>query len=227
MMAFAPNMKWLKPPVFLLCLAPLFVLLLQLFSGQFNSAPLLSALHVDSDLGANPIQKLTFTTGDTTLTMLCITLAITPLRRLTGMAWLIKFRRMVGLFAFFYGCVHFSIYWIDLYYGAKNIEQSLSVAAVLKDVAKRPFITAGFTALLLMVPLAFTSTAGWIRRLGGKRWQQLHRLVYATGILGVVHYWWLVKADVSRPQIYAVVVALLLGFRVYWSRFRSPAPGAR
>ena len=221
-MAFAPNMKWLKPPVFLLCLAPLFVLLLQLFSGQVNSAPLLSALHLDTDLGANPIQKLTFTTGDTTLTMLCITLAITPLRRLTGLAWLIKFRRMVGLFAFFYGCVHFSIYWIDLYYGAKNIEQSLSVAAVLKDVAKRPFITAGFTALVLMVPLAFTSTAGWIRRLGGKRWQRLHRLIYASAIAGVVHYWWQVKSDIRMPLLYGTVVAVLLGYRIVYAVRKGP-----
>ena len=221
-MAFAPNMKWLKPPVFLLCLAPLFVLLLQLFSGQVNSAPVLSALHLDTDLGANPIQKLTFTTGDTTLTLLCITLAITPLRRLTGLAWLIKFRRMVGLFAFFYGCVHFSIYWIDLYYGAKNIEQSLSVAAVLKDVAKRPFITAGFTALVLMVPLAFTSTAGWIRRLGGKRWQRLHRLIYASAIAGVVHYWWQVKSDIRMPLLYGSVVAVLLGYRMIYAVRKGP-----
>ena len=215
-------MKWLKPPVFLLCLAPLFVLLLQLFSGQVNSAPVLSALHLDTDLGANPIQKLTFTTGDTTLTLLCITLAITPLRRLTGLAWLIKFRRMVGLFAFFYGCVHFSIYWIDLYYGAKNIEQSLSVAAVLKDVAKRPFITAGFTALVLMVPLAFTSTAGWIRRLGGKRWQRLHRLIYASAIAGVVHYWWQVKSDIRMPLLYGTVVAVLLGYRMIYAVRKGP-----
>ena len=221
-MLSALNMKWLKPPVFLLCLAPLFVLLLQLFSGQVNSAPLLSALHLDTDLGANPIQKLTFTTGDTTLTMLCITLAITPMRRLTGLAWLIKFRRMVGLFAFFYGCVHFSIYWIDLYYGAKNIEQSLSVAAVLKDVAKRPFITAGFTALLLMVPLAFTSTAGWIRRLGGKRWQRLHRLIYASAIAGVVHYWWQVKSDIRMPLLYGTVVAVLLGYRMIYAVRKGP-----
>src|SRR5439155_7007884 len=158
-MPSAPNIKWVKPPVFFLCLAPLFVLLLQLFSGQVNSAPVLSALHLDTDLGANPIQKLTFTTGDTTLSLLCITLAITPLRRLTGLAWLIKFRRMVGLFAFFYGCVHFSIYWIDLYYGAKNIDQSLSVAAVLTDVGKRPCITAGLTARVLLVRLACTSTS--------------------------------------------------------------------
>ena len=221
-MPFVPNMKWLKPPVFLLCLAPLFVLLLQLFSGQVNSAPVLSALHLDTDLGANPIQKLTFTTGDTTLTMLCITLAITPLRRLTGLAWLIKFRRMVGLFAFFYGCVHFSIYWIDLYYGAKNIEQSLSVAAVLKDVAKRPFITAGFTALVLMVPLAFTSTTGWIRRLGGKRWQRLHRLIYASAIAGVVHYWWQVKSDIRMPLLYGTVVAVLLGYRIVYAVRKGP-----
>ena len=222
-MPFVPNMKWLKPPVFLLCLAPLFVLLLQLFSGQVNSAPVLSALHLDTDLGANPIQKLTFTTGDTTLTMLCIALGITPLRRLTGLAWLIKFRRMVGLFAFFYGCVHFSIYWIDLYYGAKNIEQSLSVAAVLKDVAKRPFITAGFTALVLMVPLAFTSTAGWIRRLGGKRWQRLHRLIYASAIAGVVHYWWQVKSDIRMPLLYGTVVAVLLGYRMIYAVRKGPA----
>src|SRR2546423_4235284 len=217
------NIKRLTPQVFLLCLAPLLLLGLQAFSGQFNSAPLLSALHQDTDLGANPIQNLTFTTGDSTLTFLCITLAITPLRRLTGLAWLIKFRRMLGLFAFFFGCLHFSIYWIDLYYGAKNIEQSLTLAAVFKDVAKRPFITAGFTALVLMAPLAITSTAGWIRRLGGKRWQQLHRLIYASAVAGVVHYWWQVKSDISMPLLYGTVVAVLIGYRVVYAMRKGPA----
>jgi sulfoxide reductase heme-binding subunit YedZ len=187
-------------------------------------------------LSANPLSDVTNETGVWTLRFVCLTLAITPLRRLTGWNVVIRFRRMIGLFAFFYGCLHFLIYVIaDRFASLIDFPDGIVawstfrnlLAAVAEDVYKRPYITVGFTAFLLMLPLALTSTAGWIRRLGGKRWQALHRLVYATGVLGVVHYWWLVKADVSRPQIYALVVALLLGFRVYWSRFRSPARGAR
>jgi len=187
-------------------------------------------------LSANPLSDVTNETGVWTLRFVCLTLAITPLRRLTGWNVVIRFRRMIGLFAFFYGCLHFLIYIVaDRFASLIDFPDGIVawstfrnlLAAIAEDVYKRPYITVGFTALLLMAPLALTSTAGSIRRLGGKRWQALHRLVYATAIGGVIHYWWLVKADVSRPQIYAVVVALLLGFRVYWSRFRQAASGTR
>jgi methionine sulfoxide reductase heme-binding subunit len=162
----------------------------------------------------------------------CITLAVTPLRRLTGWNALIRFRRMTGLFAFFYGTLHFLTYVIvDRFAGldfpdgfvAWSTVRNLATS-VGEDIYKRPFITVGFTAWLTMVPLAATSTAGMIRRLGGRRWNLLHRLVYATGVLGVVHYWWLVKADVGRPRAYAIVVASLLAFRVYHARRRSARP---
>ena len=130
------------------------------------------------------------------------TLAVTPLRKLLGLPDLIRFRRMIGLFAFFYGTLHFITYiWLDKFF---------DLAEMLKDVAKRPFITAGFTAFVLMIPLALTSTTGWIRRLGGKRWQLLHRLIYFSAIAGVVHYYWLVKCDIRLPVMYGVFVGVLL-----------------
>jgi sulfoxide reductase heme-binding subunit YedZ len=187
-------------------------------------------------LSANPLSDVTNETGVWTLRFVCGTLAVTPLRRLTGWNLLIRFRRMIGLFAFFYGCLHFLTYVIaDRFASLLDFPDGIVawstlrnlLAAIGEDVYKRPYITVGFTAFVLMVPLALTSTAGWIRRLGGRRWQAVHRLIYATAIGGVLHYWWLVKADVSRPQIYALVVGLLLAFRIYWSRFRSPAPGTR
>ena len=163
-----------------------------------------------------------------TLRFICLTLLLTPLRRVSGWNVLARFRRMVGLFAFFYGTLHFLTYIIlDRFAGlvdfpdgivslttAKNV-----VMSSIGDIYKRPFITIGFAAFVLMIPLALTSTTGWIRRMGGKKWALLHRLVYATGVLGVVHYWWLVKADISRPQTYAAIVAVLLGARLYY-RFR-------
>lgn len=198
-------MKWLKPPVFILCLAPVFILLLQAFHEQLRADSLLAILHLQPDLGANPIEKITHTTGDWILIFLCVTLAITPLRRILSQPWLIKFRRMFGLFAFFYACLHFLTYiWLD---------QFFSWSSIVKDVAKRPFITAGFTGFVLLIPLAITSTAGWIRRLGGKRWQKLHRLIYVSAVAGVVHYYWLVKSDIRLPLMYAAIVTLLLGFR--------------
>jgi sulfoxide reductase heme-binding subunit YedZ len=166
-------------------------------------------------LGANPISTITLETGTWTLRFLVITLAVTPVRRLTGWNDIIRFRRMLGLFAFFYGSLHLLTYvWLDQFFDWHSI---------VKDVAKRPFITAGATAFLLMVPLAATSTAGMIRRLGGRAWRRLHRLVYVSAALGVLHYWWLVKADIRRPRAYAVVLAVLLGSRllVY---LRSQAP---
>lgn len=203
---FSPSMKWLKPPAFLLCLLPFAVLLLQAFHEQLHADSLLSALHLAPDLGANPIERVTHTTGDWILIFLCITLAITPLRRILNQPWLIKFRRMFGLFAFFYACLHFLTYiWLD---------QFFDLQSMLKDVAKRPFITIGFTAFVLLIPLAITSTTGWIRRLGGKRWQWLHRLIYVSAVAGVIHYYWLVKSDVRKPLLYAAIITILLGFRV-------------
>jgi sulfoxide reductase heme-binding subunit YedZ len=199
-------MKWIKPPIFLLCLLPVVILLLQAFHEQLGSDSLLARLHLHPDLGANPIERVTHTTGDWILIFLCVTLAITPVRRMLNQPWLIKFRRMFGLFAFFYACLHFLTYiWLD---------QFFSWPSIVKDVYKRPFITAGFTAFVLLIPLALTSTAGWIRRLGGKRWQMLHRLIYLSAVAGVVHYYWLVKSDVRLPLLYGVLVALLLGFRM-------------
>jgi sulfoxide reductase heme-binding subunit YedZ len=157
-------------------------------------------------LGANPIEVITHSTGDWTLILILLTLAITPLRRITRQYWLIGVRRMIGLFAFFYGGLHFVTYiWLD---------KSFALQAMFKDIAKRPFITVGFSAFVLLIPLALTSTAGWIRRLGGKNWQRLHRLIYLTGILGVIHYLWLVKADRHKPLEYGFVLSLLLLYRV-------------
>jgi len=161
------------------------------------------------NLGANPIEKITHTTGDWTLRFLLIALSITPLRKLLGIPALIKFRRMFGLYAFFYGSLHFLTYiWLDKFF---------NVHEMLVDVAKRKFITVGFTAFVLLIPLAVTSTAGWIRRLGGKRWQTLHRLVYVSAICGVIHYLSLVKADIRKPLEYGAILVVLLSYRaVLW-----------
>lgn len=195
------KVSWLKPVVFLACLGPLARLGWKAYSNA---------------LGANPIEVITHSTGDWTLIFLLVTLAITPLRKLTGQLWLVRFRRMFGLFAFFYVTLHFLTYiWLDKFFDLHEM---------LKDVEKRKFITVGFTGFLLLIPLALTSTAGWIRRLGGKRWQALHRLIYFAAIAGVIHYWWLVKADIHKPLKYAVVLGVLLGYRlVTWMipRFSS------
>lgn len=194
--------RYAKPVVFLACLAPLGLLVRKGIEGR---------------LGANPIEVITHSTGDWTLIFLCITLAITPLRRALGLPWLVRFRRMTGLFAFFHGFLHFITYvWLDKFFDWH---------AMMKDVAKRPFITAGFTAFALLVPLAATSTAGMIRLLGGRRWQWLHRLIYVSAAAGVVHYYWLVKADVRLPLRYAAIVAFLLVCRVaiYLVDRRRPA----
>jgi len=159
-------------------------------------------------LGANPIEMLTRETGVWTLRFIVATLVITPLRRLTRWNALVKYRRMLGLFAFFYGSVHLTTYvWLD---------QFFDVPGIVKDVLKRPFITMGMIAFLGMLPLALTSTTGWIRRLGGKRWQAIHRLIYLTAICGVIHYYWLVKADVARPIRYAAIVGVLFAARVIY-----------
>ena len=175
-------------------------------------------------LGVNPIELITRSTGTWTLVFLLITLSVTPLRRWTKWNWLLRLRRMLGLFAFFYGMLHLTTYvWLD---------QFFDIAEIAKDIVKRPFITIGFTAFVLMVPLAATSTDTMVRRLGGRRWRQLHRLMYVLAICAIVHYWWLVKRDLTQPALYALVLAILLGARLHWtlaerrrnSRGRSRAP---
>jgi sulfoxide reductase heme-binding subunit YedZ len=184
-------LKSIKPLVFLTCLGPLAWLVYNMFWG---------------DLGANPVETITNTTGIWTLRLLAVTIAITPLRWLTRWNRIITFRRMIGLFAFFYGTIHFLIYFI--------LDRSLMFDGLWEDIVKRPYITVGFSAFVLMIPLAVTSTQGWIRRLGGRRWNLLHRLVYVSAALGVVHYWWKVKLDVTDPMIYAAIVTALLAARV-------------
>ena len=185
------NSKWSKPVVFLICLLPLAML------GW-------RALH--HDLTANPIEFITHATGDWTLRFLIFTLCITPFRKILYLPELIRFRRMLGLFAFFYACLHFTTYiWLDKFF---------ALSEMWKDIAKRKFITVGFAAFLLLIPLAITSTAGWVRRLGGKRWQALHRLIYFSAVFGVIHYYWLVKSAVIKPLFYGVIVGLLLLWRL-------------
>ncbi|WP_150627029.1 protein-methionine-sulfoxide reductase heme-binding subunit MsrQ [Pandoraea captiosa] len=171
-------------------------------------------------LGANPVEFITRSTGTWTLVMLCITLAVTPLRRLTGFSWWLRFRRMLGLFAFFYGALHFATYfWLD---------QWFDWGSILRDVTgKRPFITVGFAAFVLMVPLALTSPHAMVRRLGGRRWQRLHRAIYAIAVLAILHYWWMKagKNDLAQPAIYAIVVAGLLGARLFWALRRRKTVG--
>ena len=169
-----------------------------------------------NDVTPNPIEFITHFTGDWTIRLIVATLAITPLRKLLQAPDLIRFRRLIGLFAFFYACLHFATYlWLD---------HGFDMPAIVKDVAKRPYVTAGFTAFVLMIPLAITSTTGWIRRLGGKRWQRLHRLIYVTAIAAVIHYYWLVKSDIRLPLLYGTLVALELGYRLV---MRKPATARR
>ena len=165
----------------------------------------------------DPLEYITHETGDWALYLLCATLAVTPLRRLSGWNWLVKLRRMLGLFTFFYALLHFIAFlWFDHFF---------DVAAMLRDVAKRPFILVGFTAFVLLVPLAVTSTNGMIKRLGGKRWQWLHKLIYVIAPLAVLHFWWMksAKNNLAQPALFVVIVALLLGLRFYWSRVKTRA----
>ncbi len=186
-----------KPVIFLLCLLPLAWLLLRAFEiGSF-------------DLGANPIEELLHELGRWGLKLLFLSLAITPLRRWTGWNWLLRFRRMLGLFAFFYILLHFLTYAV--------LDQSLELALVIEDVIERPYITLGMTGLLLLLPLAATSTRGMMRRLG-RRWQKLHRLVYVIAIVGTWHFYWQVKLDTLDAIVYAFILAILLGTRVYYSK---------
>jgi sulfoxide reductase heme-binding subunit YedZ len=167
-------------------------------------------------LGANPLDFVTRTTGTLTLVFLVLTLAVTPLRKWTGANWLVRLRRMVGLYAFFYGALHLLCYvWFDKWFDA---------AAIAQDVARRRFILVGVLAFTSLVPLAVTSTDQMIKRLGGKRWQKLHRLTYLAAAAGVLHYYLLVKSDVRKPLAFAAVVALLLGYRLYASYTKNSAP---
>jgi len=187
-----------KPAAWLLCLTPL--------------ALLVYGLSVD--LGANPVETVTNTTGIWTLRLLVITLAITPLRWLTGLNALVNYRRLVGLFAFFYGSLHFLTYAF--------LDHQFDVTTMWEDVVRRPYITAGFTAFVLMLPLVLTSTTGWIRRLGGRNWNRLHKLIYVIAAAGVLHYYWKVsiKLPPTNPMTYAAIVALLLAVRLWiaWRR---------
>ncbi|MEO4028848.1 sulfite oxidase heme-binding subunit YedZ [Chromobacterium vaccinii] len=180
-----------KALLFIVCLLPLARAAWIVLSGE----------------AVNPVEFITRSTGTWTLVWLLATLAMTPLRRLSGQAWPLKCRRMLGLFAFFYASLHFTTYvWLDQFFDWHHI---------LKDIAKRPFITVGFAAIVLMSPLALTSTQGWMRRLK-RNWGKLHRLVYPVAILAVTHYWWLVKKDITQPLIYAAALAALLGLRLWW-----------
>jgi sulfoxide reductase heme-binding subunit YedZ len=202
-MTTAQRYRWLwKPLVFIAASLPL----LQMVAGAFGLG--------GATLGADPVKALVHRCGLTALQLLWITLCITPLRQLTGNNDLLRLRRMLGLFSAFYALLHFTAYaWLD---------QDLNLAAIWADIVKRPYITIGLAALLLMLPLAVTSTNGWIRRLK-RRWQSLHRLVYVIALLGVWHFWWQVKKDFREPLAYAALLALLLAWRVIWPRWRARA----
>jgi methionine sulfoxide reductase heme-binding subunit len=188
------TLLWLKISVFLLALIPLIKLIV---GGYFD------------DLGANPIEKITHRTGYWTLIFLLVTLSITPLRWLTSWSWLVRLRRMLGLFAFFYASLHFLTYLVlDQFFDWNNI---------VKDIIKRPYITIGFTAFVLLILLAITSNNYSTKLLGGRRWRLLHRLIYPVAVSGVVHFWWLVKKDITEPLTFSLLLAVLLAVRlIYW-----------
>jgi sulfoxide reductase heme-binding subunit YedZ len=190
----------IKPVVWIACLTPLVLLVYDGFTDN---------------LTANPIEKITNTTGIWTLRFIVATIAITPLRWATGLNQLINYRRVIGLFAFFYACLHFTTFFF--------FDHQFDFVAMWKDVKERPYITVGFIAFVLMIPLAITSTTGWIRRMGGKRWNLLHKLVYITALAAVLHYFWKVKLDATYPIYYGVGVAFLLGFRVWRNVARKRA----
>jgi sulfoxide reductase heme-binding subunit YedZ len=191
-----------KPAIFLLCLVP-------------ATLVITDAFEITGQLGANPIEEIQDRFGIWAIRFIMITLSVTPLRHLTGWNWLIRFRRMFGLITFFYVLMHF-LTWLIL-------DQSLLLSAIAEDLTERPFITIGFAALVLLTALAVTSTNGMRRRMG-RRWQKLHYSVYVIGLLGVWHYWWQVKKDASDAQIYAAILAVLLGFRIWW-KLRQKKPG--
>jgi methionine sulfoxide reductase heme-binding subunit len=194
---------WTKPLVFGLALGPLLALAWRLFTD---------------DLGGDPIEALEQETGTWALRFVAITLALTPLRALTGWNALVRYRRMLGLFAFFYATVHLCVY--------AGLDMELSAADLVEDVVEHPYVTIGFATWLLLLPLAVTSTTGWVRRLGGRRWRLLHRLTYVVAVTGTIHYLWAVKKDTLRPFTYALVFAALLGWRL-WAHRRGRAAGPR
>jgi len=201
------DLRWLvvKALAHLLALAPLATLVLAVWQQS---------------LGADPVAELTHRTGDWALRLLLASLAMTPLRLLTGRPWPIRFRRLLGLYAFFYASLHLAVYVV--------LDLQGFWSQIFDDILKRPFITVGFTAWLLLLPLAFTSTKGWMKRLG-RRWAQLHKAVYAIAVLAVLHFWWLVKADIREPAIYAAILAVLLAIRMVWAwraRRTSTRPSA-
>lgn len=193
-------MRYLKPAIFLACLIPLALIV---WDGFHDT------------LGANPIETVTHRTGDWVLRFLLLTLALTPARRLFDWVWVLRLRRMLGLYVFFYACLHFLTYLV--------LDQFFDWGEIVKDIVKRPYITIGFTAFVLLIPLAVTSTQAMMRRLG-RRWKRLHQLAYLIAVLGVIHYFWLVKADNFQPLIYAAVLAVLLAVRVWWRRPAGTAP---
>ena len=197
------SVRRVKPWVFVACLVPLVWLVWRGLTGA---------------LTANPIEDITHRTGDWALRLLLVTLAITPLRRMLGWSSLASYRRMIGLFAFFYAALHLSTYLVLDFFFAFDL--------ILDDVIERRYVTAGLTAFMLLLPLALTSTTGMIRRLGGGRWRQLHRLVYLAAVAAVVHYLWLVKIDIGPPLVYAAVLAVLLGLRLWFHYAKRPARGA-
>jgi len=195
------QVSWVKAGIFVLALLPFARLVWGTASGSFT----------------DPLAAITQGSGEWALYFLCITLAMTPLRRLSGWNWLVKLRRMIGLFTFFYALVHFTAFlWFDHFF---------DVGAMLTDVVKRPFILVGFIAFVLLIPLAATSTNGMIKRLGGKRWQWLHRLIYPIAALAILHFWWMKagKNDFAQPILFGLIVAVLLGLRIVWSRTKARA----
>jgi len=181
----------IKVTLFLAALVPLAWLVLDGMQGR---------------LSPNPVEAITHRTGDWILNFLMLTLSVTPLRKISGWHWLLRLRRMLGLFAFFYACLHFTTYiWLD---------QFFAMSEVWKDIAKRPYITVGFSAFVMLIPLALTSTNSMVKRLGAQRWRKLHRLVYVIAVFGVLHYLWLVKSDIRLPLAYGVVLITLLVLRV-------------
>jgi sulfoxide reductase heme-binding subunit YedZ len=196
-----------KPLLFVACLVPLADLVRRAF--EIGGA----------SLGANPVEELLHALGLWALRFLMITLAVTPLKELIGKPWPLSFRRMLGLFAFFYVLLHFLLWLLidrELYFSGSS-----AIPGIWKDIAKRPFITIGFTAFLMLIPMAITSTNGWIRRLGAQRWRKLHRLIYAVVLLGVWHFYWLVKSDVREPLLYLGIAVTLLGWRVWKANQRK------
>jgi sulfoxide reductase heme-binding subunit YedZ len=195
-----PDVKFYKLVLFVNCLVPLALLAWDWRGGR---------------LGANPLDFLTRATGTLTLLFLLLTLAVTPLRGWTGARWLVRLRRMLGLYAFFYGALHLAAYvWFD---------KAFALREIVEDVGRRKFILAGMVGFLLMIPLAVTSTDAWIKRLGGRRWAQLHKLVYVSAAAGVLHFYLLVKSDISRPVLYAAALAALLGYRLFAARAKPKA----